>query len=179
MVAFPFRMGAGFAGDVNRTHPCDIVPHLNDPTNPVLGYGLACVYTTSGNTVRTMESGDTGLSHIDGIVVRPFPQQESTAPQPYGGSGTVGTPFGDPGTPPSGQPVDVLKSGLIIVPVVGSPVLGGPVFVWVAASGAGHTQGGFETGSTGGSTIALSTDGRIYFNGPPDANGLTELAFNL
>jgi hypothetical protein len=180
MVAIQFRMGAGFPGSVNRTRPVTMLPALNDETNPVLGYGLACVYTGSPDqAVRTMEAGDTGLSHIDGVVVRPFVQQAPTSPQPYGGTGTVASPFGDAGTPPAGSPIDICKMGLIIVPIVGTPNLGDPVYVWIAASGGGHTQGGFEAAPTGGSTIALSTDGRIYFNGPPDANGNGELAFNL
>ena len=39
MVAFPFRMGAGFAGDVNRTHPATIEPNVNDTVNPLSFFG--------------------------------------------------------------------------------------------------------------------------------------------
>lgn len=176
-VAFPFRMGAGFAGEVNRTHPAGIEPALNDATNPVLAYGLACVYTSAGNSVRQMASGDSSLTNINGVTVRPNPQQPSTAPQPYGGTGTVAAPFGYAGTPPVGAPIDILKQGYIIVPVVGTPVKGGAVYVWTGATGGGHTQGGFEAAS--GTTLAIETDGRTYFNSPPDAFGNCELAFNI
>lgn len=176
-VAFTFRMGAGFAGDVSRAHPFGVEPVLNDPTNPVLAYGLACVYTATGNTVRQMAAGDSSLTNISGILVRPFPQQAPSAPQIYGGTGTVAAPFGDIGTPPAGQPVDILKQGYIAVPIVGTPVKGGAVFVWTGATGGGHRLGGFETAA--GTTLAIETDGRTYFQGGVDAFGIGEVAFNV
>lgn len=178
MVAFTFRMGGGFPGDVNRTHPFGTEPVENDATSPVLGYGLACVYSATGNTVRQMASGDSTLVNIGGVLVRPFPQQAATSPLAFGGTGTVASPFGTQPAPPVGQPVDILKQGYVAVNVVGTPVKGGAVFVWVGATGSGHTQGGFEAAS-GASTMAIETDGRTYFNSPPDANGITELAFNI
>ena len=42
-MAFQFRMGAGFFGDVNRTHPFTVEPGLMDPTNPPTAYGQAVV----------------------------------------------------------------------------------------------------------------------------------------
>ena len=172
MTAFPFRMGAGFAGDVNRTHPASIEPAMNDATNPVLLPGLACVVNTAANSVRQMAAGDTALTDIWGILVRAFPTQQATATLAYAQAnyGAVA-----PGTV---QPVDVLRSGYIMVPVVGAVTKGGAVYVWVAASGAGHTQGGFEAAATGGSTMTLSA-GRAYWNGPADSTGIAELAFNV
>jgi hypothetical protein len=172
MTAFPFRMGAGFAGDVNRTHPASIEPAQNDTTSPVLLPGLACVTSVAGNSVRSMAAGDTALTDIWGVLVRAFPTQQVTAALAYAQAnyGAVA-----PGTV---QPVDVLRSGYILVPVVGAVVKGGAVFVWVAASGGGHTQGGFEAAATGGSTMAL-TSGRAFWNGPADSSGIAELAFNV
>jgi hypothetical protein len=172
MTAFPFRMGAGFAGDVNRTHPASIEPALNDSTNPVALPGLACVTSASGNTVRSLLSGDTALTDIWGILIRSFPTQQVTSALAYGqvAYGAVA-----PGTV---QPVDVLRSGYVLVPVNGAVVKGGAVFIWVAASATVHVQGGFEAAATGGSTMAL-TVGRAYWNGPADANGIAELAFNV
>lgn len=179
MVAFSFRMSAPSAGEVNRTHPATIEPALNDATNPATFYGEAVLYNGTANDVRAPLASDTAVTHIDGIIVRPYPQQAPSAPQPYGGTGTVAAPFGYAGTPPAGAPVDVLKAGYISVPVVGTPNKGGAVFVWIAASAAPHVQGGFEAAATGGSTIALETDGRTYYNGPTDANGIGELCFNV
>jgi hypothetical protein len=50
--------------------------------------------------------------------------------------------------------------------------------VWCAASAGIHVQGGFESVATGGSTAALDV-GRFSFNGPQDATGIVELAFNI
>lgn len=166
-VAFTYRMGAGFPGDVNRTHPFSVEPALQDPTNPILGYGFACVVNTAANSVRQMAAGDTALTAVYGILARPYPTQQQ--------SGGMSSPFGQQ-VPPATGVVDVLKQGYVMVPIVGQPTKGGAVFVWVAASSGSHVQGGFEAAATGGSTIALGA--RITFNGPPDANGIGELIFN-
>ena len=175
--AFTFRMGAGFAGDVNRGHPASIQPALNSPVNPVLGYGLPVVVDTAGGAnsgVRGIAAGDGALTDIWGVSVRPYPIQQSTTANQ---SGAV--PYGSV-TPPANQPIDVLRGGYVMVNVnilVASPVKGGAVFVWFAASGGGHTQGGFEGGATGGSTIAL--DPKFFqWNSSPDSNGVAELILN-
>jgi hypothetical protein len=169
-VAFQFRSNAGFPGRVNRTHPASIVPYLNDATNPVLLYGLGCVVNPGGNDVRGFETGDTTAAALFGISVSPFPFQAST------GSAFGGAAFGV-AVPAPALPIDILKSGFIMVTVNGSPNLGGAVDVWFAASGGGHTQGGFEATHTGGSSVTLTSN--TYWNGPPDPNGNAELAFNL
>lgn len=177
MVAFLGRMGSGFAGEANRTHPISIAPYRNDSTNPATRYGQGVLFTTSGNTVRTPATGDNSATaaSIAGVVVRPFPLQAPSAPQPFGGSGTQQTPFGDVGTPPSGQPIDVMTSGFIMVRVNGATVLGGLVYLWCAADAAPHLNGTFEAAATGGSTLLLAN---ARWNSPPDANGIAELAIS-
>ena len=59
-----------------------------------------------------------------------------------------------------------------MVPVVGTPTKRGPVYIWCSASGGGHVQGGFEAAFDADDTVLVSN---AYFNGPPDANGITEL----
>lgn len=167
-VAFQFRAGAGFPGRVNRSHPANIVPYLNDATSPVLLYGLACVVGSS-NDVRGYQAGDTTAAAMFGVTVQPFPFQAAT------GSSFGGAAFGA-AVPVPGLPVDVLKSGFIMVTVNGAPTLGSAVDVWFAASSGAHVQGGFEASHTGGSSVTLTN---AYWNGPPDANGNAELAFNL
>jgi hypothetical protein len=162
-VAFPFRMGAGFAGDVNRTHPASIEACLIDAAAPPLGYGYA-VLPGASNGVRQLAAGDQGTTYIYGVTVRPYPVQQS--------NGGMSAPFGN-AIPPISGVIDILKTGYIMVPIVGAVVKGGAVYVWAAASGGGHTQGGFEAGATGGSTIALPNT--YTFNGPADANGIGEL----
>jgi hypothetical protein len=172
--AFTFRMGAGFAGDVNRGHPASIQPALNSPVNPVLLYGTGVVVDTAGGAnggVRPINAGDGALTDIWGVGVRPFPIQQSTTGNNYGS-----VPYGAT-QPPTNQPIDVLRGGYVMVSVVGAPAKGGAVFIWFAASGGGHIQGGFEAAATGGSTLALNP--LLYqFNSPADSNGIAELILN-
>lgn len=171
-VAFTYRMGAGFVGDINRSHPFSAEPCLIDAAAPPLGYGLAVLADPTTNGVRQLAAGDAGGVYIYGVTVRPFPTQQQ--------SGGMSSAFGSVAPPVSGV-IDTLKHGYIMVPIVntgGAPAAkGGAVFVWAAASGGGHLQGGFETAATGGSTIALPNY-VATFNGPADASGIGELAFN-
>lgn len=169
--AIAFRMGAGVAGDVNRGHPASIQPALISPINPVLGYGVPVLVDTAGganNGVRPIAAGDIAITDIWGISVRPYPIQQSTTSQSYGevGYGSI--------APPLLQPLDVLRGGYVMVPVVGQSVKGGAVFIWCAASGGGHVQGGFEIVGSGGNTATLNA-ATYQFNSPPDSNGIAEL----
>lgn len=168
--AFAFRQPAGFAGDISRTHPQTWVePGLNDATNPVPFYGSA-VLLTNVNSYRGMLAGDTGVTVINGIASRPYPIQPLTAPGSFGA-----VAFGGLVLPMSGE-IAIVKQGYVMVPVVGTPVKGGAVFVWVAATAGANVQGGFQAAATGGSTAALTN---CKFNGPPDANGIGEIIINL
>lgn len=164
--SFAFRMGAGFAGDVNRTHPASVEPAFNDAANPVLSAGLACLINAGKNGVRQVAAGDTAVTKIYGVAVRAYPLQDPGTSNPYGATGQGAEAL------PSGQAIDVLRSGYINVPVVGNPGKGDAVFVWVAASGGGHTQGGFEAAASAGNTAAIAN---AQFNGAPDSNGITEI----
>lgn len=165
-VAFNYRMPAGFAGDVNRTHPASIEPCLLDPTNPPTFYGQAVVVNSASQGVRKVGVvDDHALTDIYGVTVRPYPTQQQ--------SGGMSAPFGA-GAIPAAQPVDVLKSGYIMVPVLGTPVKGGQVFVWALPSSGAHVAGGFESAATADSTIALPLNS-YTFNGGPDASGICEL----
>ncbi len=166
-VAFTYRMGAGFPGDVNRTHPASIEPCLTNTTNPPTAYGQPVLVDTATNTIRKFLSTDTGVTKIYGVLVRPFPVQAGSSAGNYGAQG-----FGA-AVPPLGVQVvqDVIRYGYVLVNVVGTPTKNGPVYVWIAASSGAHVQGGFEAASSG-STVAITN---AYFNGPPDASGVTEL----
>lgn len=169
-VAYNYRMPAGFAGDVNRTHPASIEPVLWDQTNPPTFTGQAVVVDATSHNVRACGVvDDSALTDIYGIAVRVYPIQQAT--------GGMSSAFGA-GAPPVNQPGDVLKSGYIMVPVsnAGIPFKGGQVFVWAKPNSGGHVQGGFEVAATGGSTIALPVNACTW-NGGPDANGVAELIF--
>jgi hypothetical protein len=172
--AFTFRMGTGFAGMVTRTHPQGIEPAKMDTTFPVLGYGLGVFADNNAtNGVRGVQASDSALTSIYGVSVRPFPISPSTAVN-FGAAA-----FGNI-TPPTAQPLDVLKSGYIIVSLQGATASfkGAPVFIYYGVSGGGHIQGGFEA-AAGANLAALDATGnRIYFNGPAGADGLVELVFN-
>lgn len=175
-VAFNLRMPAGQPGDITRHFPPGTIePCLMSSVTPIPLFGLAVVSTLDAtNSVRLVQAGDNGLDAIYGVSVRPYPfqQQNSAAPASYGGVGFGG------GVPATVQPVDILRSGYILVPIVGAaPVKGGRVWVWVAASGGGHVQGGFETATGGGNTIEL--DEKTLFQGGVDANGNGEIGFNI
>jgi hypothetical protein len=166
--AFGFRMGAGFAGDVNRTHPSSIEPALNDTGTPVGAFGHAVLVDQTDQTVRPFAAGDTAITVAYGVSVRPYPFQQSSA------SNFGEATFGD-AVPPAGA-IDILRSGYIMAKVTGTPKKGNPVYVWCAASSGAHVQGQFEASATGGSTAALAN---ATFNGSPDSSGVVEVAFNI
>jgi len=177
-VSFKYRMGAGFLGDVNRTHPASIEPNFPDPTNPPTFYGQPVVVNSATGCVRAILATDSALTAVYGITVRPFPYQQTQAQsltQPFGGA-----------IPPTKQAIDVLKSGYVIVGVYGATVKGGSVFVWYAAAAGNHVQGGFEAATSAGNTFQLTANNNAYFNGAPDVSAIVnsnvnavELAFNV
>jgi len=171
-VAMTYRMGAGFAGDVNRTRPMLITPALiNTSVQSPRLYGDPVLIDASTNSVRGFVVGDTTTpTKIYGVAVRPYPTQQSSG----GMSATLQT-TGTGVAINTTQPLDVLEQGFIMVKVnsgTGSVTKGSAVYVWFAASSGAHVQGGFEGAATGGSTALISN---ARFNGPPDANGIAEL----
>lgn len=173
MPAFQYRMGAGFVGDVNRTHPASVEPALIDASAPPTAFGQPVVVDPTTQGVRPLVAGDSGLDAIYGIVVRDFPIQQPTATQQFA-QASFGT-----GTPPTSGAASILRSGYIMVQsnVGSTPLKGGRVFIWVAATSGNHIQGQFESAASSGNTIEL--DEKSYFNGSPDANGVVELGFNI
>lgn len=176
---FTYRMGAGFAGDVNRIHPASIEPVLLDQTAGATpnAYGIPVLYSANNLGVRMINATtDAAITKIDGILVRPYPFQQATAQAVYGS-----VPFSTGATSGFGGVIpfvgDILKSGYVMVFVVGTPAKGAPIFLWVAAPSGNHVTGGFEAVASGANTIQLVSNS--YFNGPPDANGITEIAYNV
>lgn len=169
-VAITFRMGAGFAGDVNRTHPANIEPVLICAATPPLIYGQPVLIDATTQGIRPFAAADTTTPVLPwGAVVRPFPQQ-SPASAAFGSPVALGGEI-----PPTSGSADVLKSGYIMAKVVGSPVKGGQVYVWIAAASGSHVQGGLEAAAgTPGTNTALLTN--WFFNGGADSNGIAEIA---
>ena len=162
-VAFAFRMGTGYPGDVNRTNPFSILPYLGNSTNAPDFYGNAVLTDASTNSARKILTTDSAITTIDGIVVRPYPTQQASG----GMTATMGV-----ATPPVGGVLDILKSGYFRSKVVGTAVKDTPAYLWVAASTGAHVLGGFEAAATVGSTVALTN---VFFNGPAGPDGVAEL----
>ncbi len=171
--AFQFRMGAGFPGDVNRTHPASIEPALIDASAPPTAYGQAVLVDATTQGVRPFTTGDQSntVAAGYGLTVRPYPTQQSS------GSNFGAASFGA-ATPPASGVIDVLRAGYIMstVPSGQTPVKGGAVYVWATASSGAHVQGGIEAVYSAGNTTQLLN---ATFNGSPDANGNVEIAFNI
>lgn len=167
-VSFGYRMGAGFPGDVNRSHPASILPGMNNPTNPVRLYGDPVLIDGATSSYRAFLAGDTAITKVDGIAVRPYPIQQTTGGLSAGiGAAAVAT----------GQPLDVLNEGFMIARcnnfAAQQPQKGGAVYVWCAASSGAHVQGGFESAASAGNTAGPITN--LKWNGPTDNNGITEI----
>lgn len=165
-VAFTFRMGAGFPGDVNRTHPFGITPGLQDATTPVRNYGDA-VLTSTNNTVKGVVAGDGSATPINiyGALVRPFPTQQR--------SGGDSSAFGAVAAPTTGV-VDVCEMGYIMVKIPSGVTVtkGGQVFIWCAATSGANIQGSFAGAASSTNTVPVLN---ARFHGPADANGNVEI----
>lgn len=166
-VAFQGRMGAGFPGDVNRTHPVAIEPCLIDEDDPPQLYGIPVLVDAVTQGVRQFVAGDANANAVRpwGFTVRPYPQQADSGIN-YGEAS-----LGD-ATPPQAGVIDICKLGYIMSRVNGAPVKGGQVYVWCAASAGAHVQGGLEAAADAGNTAPLE---HCYFNGNPDADGVVEV----
>lgn len=165
-VAFTFRMGAGFPGDVNRTHPFGIVPGLQDATTPVRNYGDA-VLSSTNNTIKGVVAGDGSATPINiyGALVRPYPTQQR--------SGGDSAAIGAAAVPATGVQ-DVCELGYIMVKIPAGVAVtkGGTPYIWCAATSGVNIQGSFAGAANSTNTVPV-LNGR--FTGPADANGNVEL----
>lgn len=166
-VAFPFRMGAGFSGDVNRTHPASIEPCLVDASAPPAIFGQAVLIDPTTQGARPFTTGDAS-SAAYGVSVRPYPFQQSSATN-YGAAA-----IGNAGSPATGV-IDILRSGYIMVQVnLGqtAPVKNGAVYVRVAATAGDNIIGQFETAADGTNNVLVTN---ANFQGGMDASGVAEI----
>jgi hypothetical protein len=165
-LAFNRRMPAGIPGNINRlTAGFTSEPNLIMPVGEVgapSAYGLGVALDVATGAIRVPTTGDTALY---GILPRPFPANASTD-----GIGAA--------TPPADGEVDVLKRGYISVLLQNATacIKGGAVYCRIDDGTADLAVGGFEAADDGAHTILV--DG-AYFTGPADADGNTEVAFNV
>lgn len=165
-VAFQYRMGVGYPGDVNRMHPASVVAGLLDSGNPFRAYGEAALFGSANNYRPIIASDQSATAvKIAGVLVRPYPTQQM--------SGGMNAALGA-AVPPSMGPADFLDEGFIIVKMKAGVTVkkGDPVFVWATATETVNIQGEFQATATTSKTVPVAN---AYFNGPADANGNVEL----
>lgn len=166
MVAYTYRMPAGVPGNVTRAEQSTIEAGLYDPTAPFPAYGLA-MKTVNGKQ-QPIGAGDTAASVV-AILVRPYPTTGSPAAGFNAGLGSA--------VPPTSGICNRMRRGYIMVLLGGTApaVKDGQVYVRIAAAATGKPIGGFEAAADSTNTIAINAT----FTGPADAQGNTEIAYNL
>jgi hypothetical protein len=183
MVAYTYRMPAGIPGEVTRfdTYGATISPEQVNASAAAAGaalnppswaYGALVIVDASG--ARPIVAGDTAYApaYDFGFLVRPFPGGDRGVAFP---SGTVG--FGA-GTPPVSGVIDVLRRGYLSVKLGGAAAAakGGAVYYYAASSTGLHVQGASMEAAAGGNLVQVTN---AFFQGPADANGNTEIGFNI
>lgn len=168
---FLFRMPAGIPGECTRfqTIGTTIAAQVQNTTTPFTGFGIVGTIDTNG--ARPILATDTAVPTTPiGISVRPFPASDNTAANP----GVV--PFGG-GLPVPRGIIDMMFRGYISMKLNGAAaaVKGAPVFVYYGATAGNHVQGGIEA-AAGANLWQLPG---AYFTGPADAQGNTEIQFNI
>jgi len=172
MVAYTTRIDVGYPGTMNRVHTADVLAEIINTTTPPLTYGAMVAMDSATGTIRVPTGTDT-ISAIYGFYVRPYVTQ---------GGGPVSPIVNDPlgtSTPPSSGIGNVMKRGFMSVRLnTASPavVKGQAVGVFIGTASAGNPVGGV-TGAAPGATV-LAVPGS-FFMGPADANGFTEVAYNI
>jgi hypothetical protein len=172
VVAFTLRMPVGWPGYVNRALHATVQTEMIDPAAPPTSYGVMLIMDAATGTVRPATATDTAAGFA-GFYVRPWPTQ--------GGGITTG-PVNDPlggATPHNSGPCDVLKRGYMIVQLnSASPavVKGQPVGVFIGTPSAGNPAGGVSGAAVDATHLAVPNS---FFMGPADANGMTEISYNL
>ncbi|MDR3488803.1 MAG: hypothetical protein P4M05_28360 [Bradyrhizobium sp.] len=168
MASFLYRMPAGIPGQVTRLEQSTIETQAFDPAVPFPAYGVA-MKTGANGKMQPIAVGDTA-SLVEGILVRPYPTTGAPSQTSVIG-GAVPAPAGI---------CNRLKRGYIMVQLNGAAAAtkDGPVYIRVGAPATGKPIGGFEAAAdaTPANTILLTN---AVFTGPADAQGNTELAFNL
>lgn len=163
MVAFPYRLPSGFAGQVTRSEEFTGEAVMYNAAAMPGYYGAAIAIDTLG--ARALVTGDV-IAAIAGFLVRPFPTT---------GNLTDGIGVS---TPQPSWPGTVMKRGYMIVKIGGATVAakGGAVWVRKDTPSAGKVVGDVEAAADGLTTLALAN---CYFMGPADATGMVEIAYNI
>ncbi|WP_336818102.1 structural cement protein Gp24 [Cedecea sp. MMO-103] len=158
-----YRMSAGIAGAISRSQDLTVEPQILDATKPFAAYGLGGKIV--GGKFVPIEAAD-AVTVMVGIFVRPYP----TASQPDK-IRQVGSGYNFAG--------DNLKRGYVTVNIgsdASSVALTAPVYMRVATPTNASPLGAFLAAADGENTVQITN---AYFNGPGDADGNIELAYNI
>ena len=172
MAAYLFRMPSGIPGAYNRAEHLTVEAGLPLVGSLPPGYGLPLAIDPPTGRYRAVVAADTAVS-IVGILMRPYPSGSlGTSSDGLGTIITFGTFAGV---------INVMRRGYMTVIVGGAAAAakGGTVYVrvTVSATPTGRPVGGFEAAAEGITTIALPAS--TYWMGPQDAQGNSEIAFNI
>lgn len=158
-----YRMPAGIAGAISRPQDLTVEPHVLDSTKPFAAYGLGG--KIAGGKFVPLEAGD-AATVMAGIFVRPYP----TASQPDKVR-QIGSGFNFTG--------DNMKRGYVTVNIGGNASavdLNAPVYMRVGTPTEASPLGAFLAAADGANTVQVTN---AVFNGPGDADGNIELAYNI
>lgn len=150
-------MNHGYAGSYARQP--DMIANTH-PAGAAIAFGVALRYDTNGAVVP-MGAGSTAEDFV-GVASREVKSALNYLEQ-------------DVGSYAESEAVPVFMRGAINVKCsVGSPKLGGAVYVRIAANESIPTGavGGFEAAADGANTVELTN---CQWAGPADANGIAEL----
>ena len=142
----------GFAGAISRSID-DVVVALANKSNNPLAFGVPVALNGDKNGVVPFDGSTHTAADFVGVTVR----NPSKTPDAYGS---------DVGSYASGELVDVLVRGHIVVKLTGG-MLGAPVSIK-------KSDGSFST-STGDSYVALTN---AHVSAAADGNGMTEILLN-
>ena len=175
---FTYRMPAGVPGEVSRLgggYGATIKTEMQNVSTPATLFGQ--VVTVDSDGVRPITGTDSSAPTTPlGFTVRPFPGTDYTIAIPSGTPPANQVPFGA-GTPAARGLIDVMLRGYMTVKLNGAAAAakGAPVYVYYGSSTGSHVQSGVEA-AAGANLWALPG---AYFQGPADASGNVEIAFNL
>lgn len=157
------RMLVGFPGRITREDSKTVEPVMVDSGTPPTAYGTFAKFVAG--LLQPVAASDAGTVPV-GLLASPFPIQSST--------NTMGA-----ATPPAAGVVDLMKRGYMAVALkLGAAVRGSQVYV-VTTAGGSVAVGDIVTSASpagGGAAVAVTN---CVFMGPADANGVTEIAYNI
>jgi hypothetical protein len=162
--AIQFRMPAGIPGALSRdASQSTVEPAAFNSAAAFPRYGM--FGKTVSDKFVPLASGDAATA-ITGVLVRPFPTQSS-----QDGMGTS--------TPPTSGVGDRLRRGYMsVLLALGTAAKDAQVYVVTTAGGTVNVGDIVTSASPAGGGTAVAVAGCV-FTGAADANGVTEIAFNI